>query len=275
MNIAVFGMGIIGSVWSSNLQADGHRVLRWNRTPKPVADYVSSAHDAAERSELLIIVVADPAAVQSVLDQILPVLKASHVVVQSSTVSPEASTSFAAQVERTGAAFLEAPFTGSKPAAEQRKTVFFIGGAPEVMERARPVLQPLCAAMEYIGTIGSASALKLAMNVNVALVVEALCESLSLARAAGISDERYFSILKLNTSHTKLADLKKEKLEKNDFTPQFSIKHMAKDLKLALGTAESLNLPQTSALLGLYERGISRGWAEDDFVSLVRLLTKE
>ncbi|HYG73733.1 MAG TPA: NAD(P)-dependent oxidoreductase [Planctomycetota bacterium] len=272
MKIGVFGLGIIGTAWADNLVADGHEVFRWNRTPKNNPGFTASAPDAAAKAEMLFIVVSDPAAVQSVLDQILPVLKSGQIVIQSSTISPEASRSFAAQVQKTGAAFLEAPFTGSKPAAEARKTVYFIGGDMDVLERARPVLAGLSSHIEHIGTVGSASALKLAMNVNIALVSEALCESLALARAAGISDEKYFAVLKLNSSHSKMADLKQGKLQTKDYTPQFSLKHMAKDLRLALGSVDALNLPQTRGLVKLYEQGLASGWGDDDFIALMRLI---
>ena len=275
MNISVFGLGIIGRVWAENLHRDGDTVRGWNRTPKPALPFFTGdARAAATAADLLIIVVADPPAVQQVLDQIKPVLRPGQIVVQSSTISPAASRQFAAQVEATGAAFLEAPFTGSKPAAEQRQTVYYIGGDPAVLERARPVLRRLSRAIEWIGPIGSAAALKLAMNLNIALVAEALSESLTFARNAGISDDRYFSALKLNVGQSGLATLKEPKLRQNDWAPQFSVKHMAKDLRLALGAAGDLPLPQLQAVVKLYETGLAHGWGDDDFISLARLLAK-
>jgi 3-hydroxyisobutyrate dehydrogenase-like beta-hydroxyacid dehydrogenase len=262
MKISVLGLGIIGGIWAGNLQRDGHDVRGWNRTPKPeLPFYTPDALAAAEHADLTIIVVADPPAVQSVLDQIKPALRPGKLVVQSSTISPSASRNFAIQVEATGAAFLEAPFTGSKPAAEQRKLVFFTGGDPAVLEHARPVLSLLAGNIEHIGPVGSASALKLAFNLNIALIAEALAESLSFARAAGISDDRYFSALKLNVGQSGLATLKEAKLRSADYAPQFSLKHMGKDLRLAVETAAgNVPLPQTEALVKLYQAGFDRGW---------------
>ena len=273
MKISVFGLGIIGGIWAENLRRDGDDVRGWNRTPKPsLPFYTGDARAAAAHVDVLIIVVADPPAVQGVLDQIKPALRPGQLVIQSSTISPEASRSFARQVEATGAVFVEAPFTGSKPAAEQRKLVFFIGGDPEVMERVRPVLLRLGANIEYIGPVGSASTIKLAFNLNLALVGEALAESLTFARTAGISDDRYFSALKLNVGRSGISDLKEPKLRAGDFAPQFSLKHMGKDLRLALGSAGAVPLPQTQALVKLYQAGIERGWGDDDFIGLIRLV---
>jgi 3-hydroxyisobutyrate dehydrogenase-like beta-hydroxyacid dehydrogenase len=272
MKIGVFGLGIIGSVWAENLRTDGHDVRGWNRTPRQLPWCVARAADAAKDAEIIFIVVADPPAVQNVLDQILPVLHSGQVVIQSSTISPKATLDFARQVQRTGAAFLEAPFTGSKPAAEQRKTVFYVGGDEKLLEQVRPVLARQANSVLYIGPLGSASALKLAMNINIALVAQGLCESLTFARAAGIADDKYFAALRPNVSHSGIAALKEPKLRDKEFTPQFSLKHMAKDLRLALEAAPSLPLSQTRTVMQAYEEGLKRGWGNKDFSVLIGLL---
>jgi 3-hydroxyisobutyrate dehydrogenase-like beta-hydroxyacid dehydrogenase len=276
MNVSVLGLGIIGSIWGKNLIADGHNLRCWNRTPKDFPNFHASVQEAVDGAEVIFIVVADPPAVQSVLDQIQPKLGPGALVIQSSTISTHWTQIFAEQVQRTGAAFLEAPFTGSKIAAEKRKTVYYLGGDSEVVEKARPILEPISSAIIHIGPLGSASSLKLAMNLNVAGVAQSLCESLALCRAAGIPDDVYFSALGLNVSHSGLADLKESKLRLYDYSPQFSLKHMAKDLRLALETAAdlSLSLEQTGHLKNMYDRGVAAGWSEDDFIALMRLLDK-
>lgn len=272
MNVGVFGLGIIGAAWADNLVADGHTVRGWNRTTRSQPYYTPDARAAASASDLLILVVADPAAVSQVLDLIGPALRPGQIVVQSSTIDAASSRAFAARVEAAGAAFLEAPFTGSKPAAAARKTVFYTGGDPAVLERARPVLAPLSRAILHIGPVGSASEVKLALNINIALVAEALCESLAFARAGGISADTFFQALRLNAAWSGLTELKEPKLKEGDYAPQFSVKHMAKDLRLARASAPAQALPQMDGLLALYAEGLNRGWAEDDFIGLERLL---
>ena len=277
MEIAVLGLGIIGSAWAKNLISDGHAVRCWNRTPKDFPNFHASIQEAVEGAEAIFIVVADPPAVQSVLDKIQPKLGRGVLVIQSSTISAKWTRLFAEQVQRTGASFLEAPFTGSKPAAEQRQTVYYLGGEPEVIEKARPILEPISSAILHIGPLGSASTLKLAMNMNIAGVAQSLCESLSLCRAAGIPDDVYFNALARNASRSGVSDLKGPKLRQRDYTPQFSLKHMAKDLRLALESAADLSLPleQTEHLKKIYDQGMGAGWADDDFIGLMRLLDKK
>ena len=141
MNIAILGLGIIGATWARNLQQDGLPVKVWNRTRKDFPGWSDTPEAAAADAELIIIVVSDPPAVQDVLRRIAPVLKPGQIVMQSSTISPSWTLEFAAQVKAAGADFLEAPFTGSKIAAEQRKTVFYLGGDAAIIARVRPVLE--------------------------------------------------------------------------------------------------------------------------------------
>jgi len=277
MKISVLGLGIIGSAWAKNLISDGHAVRCWNRTPKTFPNFYTSIQDAIEGSEVIFIIVSDPPAVQSILEMIQAKLGPGVLVIQSSTISAKWTRLFAEQVQRTGALFLEAPFTGSKLAAEQRQTVYYLGGSPDVVKKARPVLEPLSSAILYIGPLGSASSLKLAMNINIAGVAQTLCESLTMCRAAGIPDEVYFNALARNASHSGVSDLKNPKLSQRDYSPQFSLKNMSKDLRLALETAAdlSVSLEQTEHLNKIYDRGMSAGWADDDFIGLIRLMDKK
>jgi 3-hydroxyisobutyrate dehydrogenase-like beta-hydroxyacid dehydrogenase len=276
MKFAVLGLGIIGSAWAKNLIADGHEVRTWNRTPKDFPGFHASSTEAVAGADAIVIVVADPPAVQSVLDAIVPKIGPGQLIIQCSTISAEWTVRFAEQVARTEALFLEAPFTGSRLAAERRQTVYYLGGDLSVIEKARPILQPISSAMIHIGPLGTASSLKLALNMNIAGIAMILCESLSLCRSAGISDDVYFQALSRNVAHSPLADLKEPKLRQRDYSPQFSVKHMGKDLRLALETASKLplSLAQTEVLKQIYDRGIAAGMKDDDFIGLVRLVEK-
>lgn len=215
-------MGLIGSAWAKNLIADGHTVRCWNRTPKNLPNFTPSIQEAVDGAEVIFIIVYDPPAVQSVLNQIQSKLGPGQLVIQSSTISAKWTQIFAENVRKTGAWFLEAPFTGSKIAAEQRQTVFYLGGDLEIVEKARPILKPLSGAILHIGPLGSASTMKLAMNLNIAGIGQTLCESLTLCRQAGIPDDIYFSALMPNASRSGFSDLKGPKLRQHDYSAQFS-----------------------------------------------------
>jgi 3-hydroxyisobutyrate dehydrogenase-like beta-hydroxyacid dehydrogenase len=274
MKISVLGLGMMGSLWARQLVTLGHDVRGWNRMPLEFPNFTPSIRDAVRGAEMIFVVVADPAAVQSVLDAILPELGAGQVLIQSSTVSPSDDIRYAALVEKTAAQFLEAPFAGSKVVNEKLQTVYYLGGDSAVMEKARPLLETISSALIHVGPVGSAASLKLAMNLNMAGVAQALCESLTLSRAAGVSDEIFFEALSRNSSHSKVADGKKAKLIARDYSPQFSLKHMAKDVRLALETAGtlSLQLDQTAKLKETYDRALTAGWGSEDFIGLIRAI---
>ena len=122
--IGVLGLGIIGGTWARRYAAAGVLAGTWNRTPQPAAPAWKDKPEAvAAAADVVQIVVADPPAVEGVLQRILPQLGPGKTVVQSSTIDPASSAKFAQLVRRRGASYVEAPFTGSKPAAEARKTV--------------------------------------------------------------------------------------------------------------------------------------------------------
>ncbi len=271
MKISILGLGIIGEAWAKNLAEDGLLHAAWNRTPKDVPGFVKDPAEAVRGAELVILVVADPPAVEQVLDQIESSLHKGQILAQSSTISAAWTRKFAERVEKTGARFLEAPFTGSKPAAAARKNVFYMGGDPELLKQTAPVFSRLGTSL-HIGPIGSASSLKLAMNMNIAMLLEGLQESLCFARAEESPTKAFFAALKINTAHSAMCDLKEPKLRAKDYSPQFSLKHMNKDLRLALESADSLSMPQLRKVKEQYDEGMRRGLGDQDFSVLMSLL---
>lgn len=273
MKVSVFGLGIIGAIWSQHYESSGQLAATWNRSPKPKAPrWQPDIVAAAAAGELLHIVVADPAAVLATIEAMAPALGAGKIVVQSSTIDPASSDRCRAAVEARGARYVEAPFTGSKPAAEERKTVFFLGGDDGLLGEVEPVLATLSAIRFRIGTNVQASALKLAMNLQIAGLMEAMCEGLTFARRAGITDDKFFEVLGANVANSGLVKLKEPKLRAADFAPQFSVKHMCKDVRLAVETAGAAALPQTALVRDRLRMAEERGWADEDFSAILKLL---
>ncbi len=271
--VAVLGLGIIGKIWASHYERAGLLAATWNRSAQP-----DSPRWSAELKKLpvvadhLHIVIADPAAVESVLSQLQPHLGPRHVVIQSSTIDPESSGQFSRLVTATGARYVEAPFTGSKPAAEQQKTTFYLGGNTADIEEITPTISHLSQTRLHICTCAQAAALKLTMNMQLATMVTTLTEALTLARRAGISDEIFFGAMEKNPSWSGVAALKAPKLRAADFAPQFSVKHMHKDVRLAARMAGCVELPVLDAVRERLKTAEARGLAEEDFSALIKLI---
>jgi 3-hydroxyisobutyrate dehydrogenase-like beta-hydroxyacid dehydrogenase len=272
-SIGILGLGIIGEVWAKNYASAGRLAGTWNRTAKPDAPaWKDSPEAVAEVSDVIQIVVADPPAVRGILTRILPKLGARKVVVQSSTIDPASSAKFEKLVTEAGARYLAAPFTGSKPAAEQRQTVFYLGGDRELIAELEPLLSLISSKRFVIGTNEQACTLKLAMNLNIAAQMQALSEALMSCRWAGISDDVFFDALSHNVSYSGVAKLKEPKLRAGDFSPQFSMKHMHKDMRLMSGVAGCADLPVLDAVREALKTAEARGMGDEDYSAIIKLL---
>lgn len=271
--IGVIGLGIIGGVWARHYAAAGKLVGAWNRTPQPeFPPWQATPAAVAEAAEVIQIVVADPVAVRAVLAEIAPVLGAGKIVVQSSTIDPASSEEFATLVTARGARYLEAPFSGSKPAAEQKQSVFFLGGDAALIAEVEPLLALVSAHRFVLGTATQAAAFKLATNLNVAAQIQGLVEALTISRQAGIADDTFFSVLSKHTSYSPLAKLKEPKLRAGDFSPQFSIKHMHKDMRLASKMAGCADFPALETMREVLKTAEARGLGDEDFSAIIKLL---
>ena len=273
MKIGVIGLGIIGGVWARHYESAGVLAGAWNRTAQPDFPHWKATPEAvAAAADVVQIVVADPPAVRALLQRLLPALGSGKIIVQSSTIDPASSEEFRQRVTARGARYLEAPFTGSKPAAEQKQTVYYLGGEAALVAEMEPLLSLVSQTRFHIGTNRQATTLKLAMNLNIAAQMQALSEALVFARRAGIGDDIFFGALGKNVSHSGLAKLKEPKLRAGDFAPQFSVKHMLKDMRLASGINGCEEFPVLDTVRDCLAAADRAGFADEDFSALIKLL---
>ena len=160
--VGVLGLGIIGSRVAQNLRDKGWKTFVWNRTPQEHPDVLDSPEAVADQAQVLQIFVRDGDALLSVVDAIAAQLGEGHVVLNHATVSPEATSEAALRVSKTGSAFLDCPFTGSRDAAEQGKLNYYVGGERAVVEKIRAVLDASAQSVTLLGDIGHATILKIA-----------------------------------------------------------------------------------------------------------------
>jgi 3-hydroxyisobutyrate dehydrogenase len=272
-SVGVLGLGIIGGVWARHYEAAGVLAGAWNRTAQPTFPrWQATPLAVAQASDVVQIVVADPPAVRALLAQILPALGPGKTVVQSSTIDPVSSDEFFTAVTGKGARYLEAPFTGSKPAAEQKQVVYYVGGDAQTVAALDGLLGLVSLVRLHIGDHQQATTLKLAMNLNIAAQMEALSEAITLARCAGISDDVFFGALARNASQSGLAKLKEPKLRAGDFSPQFSVKHMLKDMRLASGIDGTAGFPVLATVRERLAAAEQAGLGNEDFSVLIKLL---
>ncbi len=271
-NVGVLGLGIIGSRVAENLRERGFHVFVWNRNPRPVPNFVGAPAELAEMCDYIQIFVSDDDALLDVIRQMVPALGPRHIVIAHPTVAPYSMRTAADLVERRGARFVEAPFTGSKMGAEKGELVFYVAGDEVALREARPILEASAKEIIEMGEIGQATVVKLATNIATAASVQALAEGLALVNHAGIPAEKFVAAMQNNASYSKTLSMKLPKMIENNFEPHFALKHMLKDMKIAsqLGLSHHLELAVTTAARDRLLEQEQRGYAEEDFSVVAR-----
>ena len=272
-NVGLIGLGIIGTRVAQGLRAAGFQVFVWNRTPKPAPNFLGSPAEIAEICDVIQIFVADGQALTLVIEAFGGALTSNHVVVCSGTVGPEATLEAAAMVKAKGAQFLDAPFTGSKLAAEKRQLVYYIGGEEAAYKKAEPMLKAVSKSIVRCGGLGHAAVLKVATNMLTAVTIQTLAEALALVTKAGLSPEVFAAAIEQNACRSGAVDLKLPKMVAGDYEPHFSLKHMFKDVQLAIHMANALDLeaPATTVTAGVMYGALNNGWADLDYASVFKL----
>lgn len=268
----IIGLGIIGNRVASHLRRAGYHVWTWSRTLRTEPNFLSSPLDVAEAARHIQIFVANGEALLHVLRSMAPALTPEHVIMNHATVSPVETREAAAIVSEKHAAFLDAPFTGSRDAAETAQLVYYIGGDPETLTRVRPQLAVSSRQILEVGSVGEATVLKVATNLISATTVTALTEALALLDRNGIPLHKLADVLRDNAARSPVIDMKMPCMINGDFEPRFSLKNMFKDVQIGLGMAQDadLELPAASAFAGIAMAGLQRGWADEDFSVISR-----
>ena len=272
-NIGVIGLGIIGRGVAGNLRRKEFPVYVWNRSPRSVPNFVGSPGEVAEICNYIQIFVSDDEALLQTAQQLGEKLTPRHLVLAHSTVAPDSMRAAAQIVERRKARFVEAPFTGSKTAAEKGELVYYVCGNDAALHDARPILEASSKEIIEIGpTIGHASAIKVATNMVTAASIQAAAEALSLVKALGMPLEKFIEAMRSNASYSTTLAMKLPKMLSRDFEPHFSVKHMLKDMQIAnqIGLSNYLDLGVTAAARDQLLEQMHWGHGDDDYSVVAR-----
>jgi 3-hydroxyisobutyrate dehydrogenase len=276
MKISVLGTGLMGLPIAQRLLDQGYEVIAYNRTASKLnalkeRHTTTDVSDAIAQGELLLLMLTDASAIVSLLQPHGDKLSG-KTIVQMGTIAPEESRNLAQWVQSVQGDYLEAPVLGSIPEAKQGTLLIMGGAAPTTWERLLPVLQTLGEDPMWIGPVGSASALKLALNQMIGALTVGFAQSLSYLEAQQVDREKFMTILRASALYAPTFDKKLARMvDQNYANPNFPTKHLAKDLKLFTDSAAPLGL-ELSAIQGLQAvvvRAIAAGWADGDYSALV------
>lgn len=288
--VGLIGLGLMGGPMGHNLLKAGYSLTVWNRTASRAESLVAagarlggSPAEVAAASDLLITIVSDPPALEEVLwgsagksGGALAALVPGSIYIDSSTVSPVLARKIAGACQERQIAFLDAPVTGGTWGAEKGELVFMVGGEAQVLQDAEPVFRVLGKRWFHLGPHGAGQTVKLAMNLILALQVDALAEALALVTSAGLEGEKLVEVMQSSMARAAVLDVKAPLLLKGEYPPSFPLRLMHKDVGLALDLAKQMGiaLPAAAAAYGTYSAVKAAAKEDLDYAAVMKFWQK-
>ncbi len=290
MNVGVIGLGMMGSQIALRLAVKGHKVTVFNRDRSKAEKILTSdatnlkvvdqPKEIGNNSDMAIICVKDYQAVADVCFKTGGLIETTNtdlIVIQCSTISPDESNKVADFYSNKQIRMLTVPMLGGTTAVERGEITLIGAGPKSVYEVAEPILKDLSGQIFYIGSDHrAASALKLAININIALIALALAEGMVFARGTGVDTGTFVKILNSTYFKTGISEKKGPRIVNDDYTASFYLTNMVKDLDLALRTAytSGLTLPTTASAEAVYRASEAFGLSVKDYTSVASYLLK-
>ena len=282
--VAFLGLGIMGRPMAANLVDAGFHVTVWNRTHERAEDFAAehsgvrvaaTPGGAAAGAQLAITMLPDSPQLEEVLfgrDGAAEGLSMVNLAIDMSTIAPSASRSIAERLkDERGAAFLDAPVTGSRPRAENGTLTIMVGGEPADFERAQPVFHALGELVVHVGPQGHGSMVKLINNTLAAVNAEVLAEALVVAQRAELDLDALLTVVAAGSGASAMLDLKAQPMLERDLDPLFKLEHMLKDVRHFLEEARALGVgtPVAERAAAMYGRADTRGLGGRDFAAVI------
>ncbi|MGB6544821.1 MAG: NAD(P)-dependent oxidoreductase [Candidatus Acidiferrales bacterium] len=284
--VGFIGLGLMGRPMALNLLKAGYAVTVWNRTRSRAealasegATLAATPRETAAGADVVFMIVSDPPAVESVLwgaEGALSGLRKGMVLVDSSTVSPDLARKSAAACAERGVEYLDAPVTGGTWGAEKGELVFMVGGTAATLARVEPLLSVMGKRWFLLGPNGAGQTIKLAMNLVLALEVQAFAEALAIVKTAGLPGERLVEVMQSSMGRAPVLDVKAPVMLSGDYKASFPLRLMYKDVALALDLARELKLtlPAGAAARDTYGSVRSASNDDPDYAAVARFFDK-
>jgi 3-hydroxyisobutyrate dehydrogenase-like beta-hydroxyacid dehydrogenase len=285
MRVGVIGLGMMGSHMTIRLLNTGHKINVYNRDivkanpfVKRGASLLKTPRDIALNCDFVLICVTNFDAVKEVCfgkNGIVAADRKQLIIADSSTISPEQSKYCAEGLGQKEIDYIGMPVMGGPAAAEKGELVNIVAGPKRAFLKVKPIIDKLAKSVFYIGEdAGSANLVKLALNLNIALIAGALSEGITLVKAASINPETFIKIINSTYFKTGLSENKGPRMIKDDFQPTFYLKNMLKDLELSISTSHSVgvSLPLTSLTQQIYRAASNMGYSDLDYSAIAAFM---
>ena len=285
MKIGFIGTGLMGQPMVLRLLEANLDVTVYNRTPsklEPLADagatIVETATDAIASTDCTILMLSDAAAIKELVLSASSKHLTDRTLIQMGTIAPNQSKAINEAVTAAGGEYLEAPVLGSIPQVKTGDLIVMVGSTPDLFTRYQELLQNYSPKPIYVGEVGTASAMKLALNQLIAGLTSTFALSLSFVQRQGVDVEQFMDIVRDSALYAPTFDKKLSRMcDRNFANPNFPTKHLLKDTNLFLDSAAELNL-NTSNLEGIkqiIEQSISLGLADGDYSAIYNAIAQD
>lgn len=283
--IGFIGLGMMGKPMARNLLKAGHPLTVYDVNARAVKDLVadgasgaSSPREVAAASDVVITMLPGPSDLESVVvgaDGVVEGLRRGAVLVDMSTIGPQAVPKIAAAIRAKGGDMLDAPVSRGQAAAIAGTLSIMVGGDAEVLRRCEPILRRLGTDIFHCGDLGMGQVVKLVNNLMIGVFVPAISEALTFGLKAGAKLDTILEVIRASSaSNWLLENFFPAKVFKGDFVPGFSVNLMHKDLGLAISAADGLGVPLPLAAISRQFYGVAQslGRGEKDFTAVITLL---
>ena len=284
MRVAFVGLGIMGQPMAKNVARKGYPLSVYNRTAEkalPIEEagavVAGSPKEAAKGADVVILMLTGPEAVDQVLDGpqgVLAGLDAGKTMINMSTVPPSYSRRLSETLKARSIAAIDAPVSGSKKPAEEGALVILAGGPQAKVKEMEPLLLSMGKKIVYCGEAGQGSSMKMAVNLLLGIMAAGLAEAVNLGQKCGLSTETMLETMLSGPMQCPLFEFKKPMLISDNYGAQFPLKHMAKDVRFVLQTADESGaaVPAGHVVFQLYRAAMGRGLSDKDFAAVKKVL---
>jgi 3-hydroxyisobutyrate dehydrogenase len=285
MKVGIVGTGLMGSQIAERLLEIGYEVFIYNRNKNKARSLIkkggiwaSSSREIGERCKLVILCLTDGAATKEVClgsDGLLNYSKGDLVIGNLSTISPTESAEIAQIMKRRKIHFFQMPVMGGPDLARKGELIAILSGEKGCIDMNMKIIRDIARTVFYVGkTDGLANYIKLALNLNIAMIGIALSESIIYIRKAGLDPNIFVEILNSTYFKTSLSEKKGPKMVKNNFEPRFHLRNMLKDLRLLTDSISALgiSLPFSNLSEQLFLAANNSGYSELDYTAILAFL---
>jgi 3-hydroxyisobutyrate dehydrogenase len=285
--VSFLGLGLMGSAMARRLLDHGFALTVWNRDSRRAAPLVergarlaATPADAARGADAVIAMLADDAASRSVWlgeSGALGAMERGAIAIDSGTLTVTWMRELAGLAASRGLSFLDAPVTGSKPQAEQGVLNFLVGGEADAVERAKPLFAVMGKGCVHLGPTGSGALLKLINNFMCGVQLASLGEAIAMAQRSGLDIRRTADVLAAGSPGSPIVKMVVERMVARDYTPNFLVPLMVKDLTYAIETfaAEGIELSDARAARERFSEAAKAGYQDRDIAAVVEPMRRD